>query len=247
MTNQPFASDDDDLFAYDPSLNSTQNNISSSNKIISDSSDMIQNISKQIEKSKDDDILGSFSTRIRFAQALLVAYTEFISFGAIFFHKAVHQTLDRLTSGNFSMLYMFNYLEYNILRRTNIKFLLQNTFLDNEQEAVIQFKKFVDKTGFSLDDSFISLYIKTNIEINDHVTNIERSMYIALSEKLQITPNPVIINPNPTVQELSDSTPSSLAEYHDELFRSMFSSLADSAYLQNLSDLSSVQVRLSQI
>jgi len=244
MTYQSFSNNDDDLFSYDPSPTPANNN---SFKTNFNASEVMESISKNVEKSKDDNILGSFSTRIRFAQSLLVAYTEFVSFGAVFFHKAVHQTLDTLTSGNFSLLYMFNYLEYNILRRINIKYLLENTFIDEKDVAVQDFKKFMDKTGFSLDESFTSMYIKTNLEINDHIINNERAMYLLLANKLQASPNPIIVDSNPTMKELSDSFASSAAEYHEELFNSIFASLADSEYLQNLSNLSSIKVGFTQI
>ena len=244
MTYQSFSNNDDDLFSYDPS-SAPVNNFSSKDNF--NASEVIENISKRVDDNKDGNILGASNTRIRFAQSFLTAYTEFVGYGAVFFHKAVHQSLDSLTSGRFSLLYMFNYLEYNILRRINIKYLLESTFIDKEKIDLDGFKKFMDKTGFSLDEFFISLYIKTNIEINDHVINNERSMYLLLADKLQISPHPVVLNPNPTIKELSDSFSSDASEYHESLFNDIFVSLADSEYLQNLSDLSSTKVGFTQI
>lgn len=244
MTYQSFSNDDEDLFSYDPTSAPSDTSLP---KTDFGASEVMQSISKRIEKSKDDDILGSFSTRIRFAQSLLIAYTEFVSFGAVFFHKAVHQTLDNLTSGHFSLLYMYNYLEYNILRRINIKYLLEGAFINQKDSVIHDFKKFMDKTGMSLDQNFISMYVKTNLDINDHIINTERSMYLLLAEKLQTSPHPVVIDPNPTIKELSDSFSSDASEYHEELFANIFASLVDSQYLQNLSNLSSTKVGFTQI
>lgn len=244
MTYQSFSNNDDDLFSYDP-LSAPVNNFSSKNNL--DPSEVIENISKRVEETKDENILGSSGTRIRFAQSFLTAYTEFVSFGAVFFHKAVHQSLNTLTSGRFSLLYMFNFLEYNILRRINIKYLLENAFLDQENVELGAFKKFMNKTGFNLDESFISVYIKTNLEINDHIINNERSMYLLLADKLQTSPHPIVVNPNPTIKELSDSICADASEYHESLFNDIFVSLADSEYLKNLSDLSSIKVGFTQI
>lgn len=244
MTYQSFSNNDDDLFSYDPLSAPINESVSKDNL---SSSDIIQSISKRVEETKDDNILGSYSTRIRFAQSLLIAYTEFVSFGAVFFHKAVHQSLDTLTSGHFSLLYMFNYLEYNILRRINIKYLLENTFIYKEKVDLEEFKKFVDKTGLNLDESFISMYIKTNLDINDHVINNERAMYLLLADKLQTSPHPVVVNPNPTIKELSDSFSSDASEHHELLFNNIFASLADSEYLKNLSDLASTKVGFTKI
>lgn len=246
MTYQSFSNNDDDLFSYDPSSAPVNNHSSKDNF---NASEVIESISKRVEDTKDDEFLGSSSIRVRFAQSFLTAYTHFVGYGAVFFHKAIHQTLDVLTSGRFSMLYMFNYLEYNILRRTNIKFLLENTFFDKGEIDIDldNFKKFMNKAGFDLDEFFIALYIKTNIEINDHVINNERSMYLLLADKLQISPHPILVNPNPTIKELSDSFSTDASEYHESLFNDIFASLADSEYLQNLSNLSSIKVGFTQI
>lgn len=244
MTYQSSSNNDDDLFSYDPS-STPVNNIAFETNF--NSSEVMENISKKIEKSKDDDILGSFSTRIRFAQSLLIAYGEYVGWGATFFHKSIHQTLDSLTSGTFSLLYMFNYLEYNILRRLNIKHLLEGTFIKKHDEVVQEFKKFMDKTGFSLDENFISMYINTNLEINDHVINNERAMYLLLADKIQKIPNPTIVNPNPSIKDLSDSFIMRTSDYHEELFNDIFASLADSEYLQNLSNLASIKIGFNQI
>lgn len=250
MTNESFANDDD-IFSYDPStekiVNQPDFSSSASNK---STGDIFEDISKRIEQTKDDDILGSFSMKVRFAESLLSSYTHFVRFNQVFFHKAVHQTLDQLTSGRFSMLYMFNYLEQNIIRRLNINYLLSNIFTekdDNVIRASEDFKLFMKKVQVDLDDTFISCYIETNLEINNHVLNNERSMYAHLAEKLELEMHPAISDPQPSVQTLLDSFSENITEHHQVLTESMYASLLDSDYLNKVSHLYSSPVRLTQI
>ena len=118
MTNEAFQNDDD-LFNYDPSTESVNNqpNFSTSSSGTKYNSDILDSISKKFEDDKDIDTLGMLGIRIKFAQSLIGSYTEFIQRSVVPFHKAVHETLDEITNGRFSMIHMYNYLEQNILRR----------------------------------------------------------------------------------------------------------------------------------
>jgi hypothetical protein len=247
MTNEAF-SNDDDLFSYDPSqepvVDKPDFSASASGKI---NSDILEDISKRIDGSKDDDILGSFSMKVRFAQSFIESYTYFIQTSHTFFHRAVHQTLDQLTSGRFSMIYMFNHLEHNLLRRLNVKYILENTFLDTGEPSSEDFQTFLKRVGLDLDETFIGCYIQSNIDINNHVINNERSLYMELAERLDLNPHHVIANSNPTLDDLVGSLPTSIDRYHQEMYEAMFASLADSGYTNKLSDLYSEKVRLSQI
>ena len=247
MTNEAF-SNDDDLFSYDPTqeqvVDKTDFSASSSGK---NNSDILDDISKRIDGTKDDDILGSFSMKIRFAQSFIESYTYFVQTSNAFFDRAVHQTLDQLTSGRFSMIYMFNHLEHNLLRRLNVKYILENTFLDSGEPSSDDFKTFAKKVGLDLDEVFVGCYIESNIDINNHVINNERSLYMELAERLDLNPHDVIADSNPTLDELIESLPTTVDRYHQEMYEAMFASLADSGYTNKLSDLYSDKVRLSQI
>lgn len=248
MTSESFASDDD-LFGYDPSQESSSLPINpiNSNSDYSNS-DIFQDISKRIDSSKDNDLIGSFTLKIRFAQSLLEAYTEFVQPTTISFHKAVHQTLDKLTNGNFSLIYMYNYLEQNIIRRLHIKYLIESSFLsENNSSISSDFKSFLSKIGLDIDSTFIKIHIKTNIDINNHILNNERSLYMDLVEKLSFTPHPLIDNPEPSSNDIYESIPNSIQGYHQGMYESIFMALADSSYTDKLSQLYLSPVKVSKL
>ena len=248
MTSESFASDDD-LFGYDPSQESSSlpiNPINSSPDY--SSSDIFQDIGKRIDSSKDNDLIGSFTLKIRFAQSLLEAYTEFVQPTTVFFHKAVHQTLDKLTNGNFSFIYMYNYLEQNIIKRLHIKYLIESSFLSEDNSSISSdFKSFLSKIGLDIDSTFIKIHIRTNIDINNHILNNERSLYMNLAEKLSYTPHPLIDNPEPNSNDIHESIPNSIQGYHENMYESIFMSLADSNYTDKLSQLYLSPVKVSQL
>lgn len=251
MTNEAF-SNDDDLFSYNPDeekqIQSSDFYSSASGK---NTSEIFDDISKRIDDTKDDDILGSFSLKIRFAESLLNTYVRFVRPSNAFFHKAVHQTLDQLTSGRFSMFYMFNFLEQNIIRRLNVTFLFENAFLEKAEDGNLQisneFKQFLDQIHMDSDNTFVNCYIKTNLYINNHILNNERSMYTQLAEKLGLPMNPVIADPNPPLEDLVHSLNTSVTDYHDTMYKSMFESLSDTQYTDRLSELYSNPVRINKI
>jgi hypothetical protein len=251
MTNEAF-NNDDDLFSYDPD----QTKHIQSNDFYSSASDnttsgVFDDISKRIDDTKDDDILGSFSLKIRFAESLLDTYNKFVRPSNVFFHKAVHQTLDQLTNGRFSMFYMYNFLEQNIIRRLNVSYLFENAFLqkteDGSLEISSEFKQFLDQIKMDSDNNFVNCYIKTNLHINNHVLNNERSMYAQIAEKLDLPMHPVIADPNPPLQDLIHTLATSVSDYHDTMYKSMFESLSDAQYTEKLSELYSNPVRITKI
>lgn len=247
MTNESFSSDDD-LFGYDPSQESLSPSINPINTNLDHSnSDIFQDISKRIDSSKDSDLIGSFTLKIRFAQSLLASYSDFVKPNSVFFHKSVHQTLDKLTNGNFSFIYMYNYLEQNIIRRLHIKYLIETSFLSSNDFISLDFQSFLSKIGLDIDSTFIQIHIKTNIDINNHILNNERSLYMNLAEKLSFTPHFLIDNPEPNSTEIYQSIPDNIQAYHETLYESIFMSLADSDYTDKLSELYLNPVRLSQL
>jgi len=239
MSNESFASDDD-LFSYDPSVETAKPQSS----FEKNNSEILQNISKKIEENKDEDLIGSLGLRVKMAESILASYAEFIKINSVFFNKSVHQVLDQLTDGNFSLIYSYNFLESNIVRRINIKFLLQSIFLEKGKSSE-QFKKFMSKFDLGFDESFVDIYINPTLMINDHIINNERAMYVNLAIKLNRTPSPVITNPDPKIEDLIALVPSNVHHYHHQMFESIQESLPD--YIQDLSFLYSGEVKLSAI
>lgn len=247
MTNEAFQNDDD-LFNYDPSTESVNNepNFSTSSSGTKYNSDILDSISKKFEDDKDIDTLGMLGIRIKFAQSLVNSYTEFIQRSVVPFHKAVHETLDEITNGRFSMIHMYNYLEQNILRRLNIRFLLETAFLDQGNISE-QFKEFIKNTKMDLDETFIQVHINTTLDINNHVINNERSLYVELAEKLNRVPLSVITSAEPDIGDVLELTYTSSKSYHQDVFEALFASYSDEQYTQKLSSLYSTEVRISRI
>lgn len=243
MSNQPMFNDDD-LFSYDPSLDLPKDKVLSSNSFAKDNSEILNNISKKFVEDKDEDFNGSLGSHIKMAYSVITAYSDFVKIDTLFFHKSIYQSLDRLTNGSFSLLYSYNFLENNLIRRINIKFLLESVFYAEGINAE-RFKEFTDKLGVRIDSHFINSYIDTNIEINDHIINNERAMYLRLAKKLNIEPNHLLVMPNPSIEDLINLIDDSLADYHTKFFNLIQSSHSD--YTEDLSLLCSSEVKISAL
>lgn len=242
---------DDDLFEYDPSKekvnNPTSFDSSSNSKI---SNEVYDQIAKSMRNNDEESFIKTNAIRIKFSQAILNSYDFWISpTSSLTYFNTVTQILDELTNGRFSDLYLYNYLEANILRRNHIVYLLNQTFNSTDTKDSKAFNDFFDKLGVSVSDSYIPTYVGTLIRISNHILAKERSMYLSLANKLNLIPNPAVLDPNTTVDEVFEATQSNSANTRKDMLTSRFYSNIDDSFCEKLNNMNGTNIshRLSQL
>jgi len=190
-----FSQSDDDLFAYEPSrevknTNSIYDSYSSNSK---QNNELYDQISRNIQDNDEENFLEINALRVKFSQAVLGSYDFWISpTTPSSYASTVAQVLNQLTDGRFSDLYLFNNLEANIIRRSQLIYLLDGTFKGENSESD-SFKSFTKKIGVDVDQSYVPTYVGTLVRISTHILAKERSMYLELAQKLDIVPNPTAL------------------------------------------------------
>lgn len=240
-----FSQSDDDLFNYDPSKEtskpldfstSTSNDKSSSNEIYS-------HISKNINQNDDSALDGLNGLRVKFSQAVLGSYDFWLSStSAVAYSNTINTVMDQITDGRFSDLYLFNYLEMNIIRRHHITHLLNDTFSSNDVKDSESFKSFMNRIGIDVNDSYVPVYIGTIIRITTHIIAQERSMYLSLAEKLQIVPNPAVLDGDNHYDNIIKSARASVQQTQRDLLDTKFVHNANFTFFERLNNMNNTQV-----
>jgi hypothetical protein len=233
-----FSQDDDDLFSYDPTKETSKPlDFSSSNLSDKDKNNEIYNhISKNINDNDDlalegmnGFVLGSYDFWL--ASSSAVAYSS-----------TINTVMDQITGGRFSDLYLYNYLELNIIRRMHIIHLMNDAFASKDIKDDTGFKHFMKRIGVDLVDSYIPVYIGTMVRITNHALSQERSMYLSLAEKMQITPNPSVIDADYHYDTIIKNAMSSVQKTQRDLLDIKFVQNSDSVFFDKLNNMNSTQV-----
>lgn len=245
MSTQPFSENDDDLFNYDPSQDgrtkyepvATPGSSGSQNKVLDDLYRGIENITNEIS-NKD----ASF--RVGVADALFDAYQDYLLGSLPMSHLiSVLQTLDELTDHRFGALQTCKYVEQNIFRRLNIHALLQAIMENNARdEEGYTFKEFLQKVDIDIPDDFVTVYFSTLFRISNHVLNVERAQYMDLCAKLEITPNPLAIDPTVSPRDISLALPLNAQDIYVPYINSVLSNTFDEQRVSSIQSIFSSDV-----
>lgn len=193
-----FSQSDDDLFSYDPSQEKKKNTSFDSFSVNSKpNNELYDQIAKDIKNNDEDNFLEINELRVKFSQAVLGSYYFWVNPStAVSYVNTVTTVLDQLTNGRFSDLYLYNNLEITILRRSQLVYLLDGTFNQDNHKNDESFKSFMKKLGVDVDQTYIPTYVGTLIRISNSILARERSMYLELAQKLNIVPNPAVLDIN---------------------------------------------------
>lgn len=245
MSTQPFSENDDDLFNYDPSQDNrpkyepvvTPSTSGSQNKVLDDLYRGIENITNDIT-NKD----ASF--RVGVADALYEAYQEYLLGSLPLAHlSSVLQTLDELTDYRFGALQTCRYIEQNIFRRLNIHALIQAILENNARdEEGYTFKEFLQKANIDIPDDFVTVYFSTLFRISNHVLNVERAQYMDLCAKLEITPNPLAIDPTALPRDIVAALPLNAQDIYAPYINSVLSNTFDEQRVSSIQSIFSSDV-----
>jgi hypothetical protein len=240
-----FYQDDDDLFSYDPSKEvSKPTDFSSSTLNQKDQNNEIySHISKNINDNDDVALDGIDGLRIKFSQAVLGSYDFWLaSASPVAYTNTLNSIMDQITGGRFSDLYLYNYLEINIIRRMHISHIMNDAFSAEGLKDTDNFKSFMKRIGVDIADSYVPVYIGTMIRITNHIIAQERSMYLALAEKMQITPNPTVLDADYHYDTIIKNAKSSVQQSQRDLLDLKFAHNSDHVFFDKLNNMNNTQV-----
>lgn len=193
-----FANNDDDLFDYDPSTETTH----TSDNTETFATEPITGLSKDQEKllkqvkdnlsNSDADLIeenGKVNTlRSELYTSFQAAINTLVeNIRVEHFSKAINVTLDELTQGRFSMLNLFYKYEIKICRKTTLIALFDKVLLTQDDDEKSPFIETISKL---LNLEISPLYIKSSFAATNkiliHSLTIDKIIYQFLAEKLNL-------------------------------------------------------------
>ena len=243
--SDPIFQNDDDLFNYDPSKESSKP-IDFSSSVSGDKNkenQIYSHISKNIDNNDDIALDGVNGLRVKFSQAVIGSYDFWLSSALpVAYTSTINSVMDQITGGRFSDLYLYNYLEINIIRRMNIMHIMDDAFSPDEDSNSDTFKTFMKKIGVDIVDSYVPVYIGTLTRITGHVLAQERSMYLSLAEKLQVTPNPAVLDGQFHHEAILRNAKLSVQQSQRDLVDAKFVENSNSNFFDKLNNMNTTQI-----
>lgn len=242
MSTEPYRDNDDDLFDYDPSQDSTVHpvtNFSTSTSNHSSGNEVLDDMYRSIEKVSGDFDDENIRFRVGLADSLYSAYEAFVSKSQVISHiSSTAEILDELTNGKYSALYACRQIEQNIFRRLGVHFLVSAILENNAQdEDGVTFKEFLQKMNLSIPDDFVSTYFSTLFRISTHILNVERAMYITLCNKLGIVPDSKALDNDSSVKDVNKAIPMTASSFREMQFSRTISSMYDDSFVESIKSI----------
>jgi hypothetical protein len=238
MSTQPYRQDDDDLFSYDPSLDSESTNYSETSSSPTSDNNLLDGIYRNFDKFSLDDKKSS-DFKINLAHSLYEAYHGFIDKSlSLGYVSSINDTLDILTQGRFGKLFLTRVLEQSIFRRLAINALLSAIIDgDSEDENRHSFKSFLLQMNISIDDDFISTYFSSLLRISNHSLNLNRAMYINLCNELSITPHSLVLDNDVSGKDLDNAIIDSIPDYQDKYLNNLYNIASSDSFIDKVKNV----------
>jgi hypothetical protein len=242
MSTQPYRDNDDDLFDYDPTKDKSplvENNFSNSSSVHSSSNEVLDDMYRNIEKASTNFDDQSIKFRVGLADSLYGAYNTFISKSQVISHmSSTVEILDELTAGKYSALYTCRHIEQNIFRRLGVHILV-SAVIENDITDVdgVSFQDFLRKMNINIPDDFVTTYFSTLLRISNHILNVERSIYIALCNKLGVVPDSRALDPEVGPKEVNSAVPMSATDFRERQIDKAISSMYDESFVQSINSI----------
>lgn len=252
MSQSSYSHDDDDLFSYDPSKEEKQKEpiYSSVSDIKSTDNTLLNDLSRNIKNNDDETFDGKTEVRVKLAEAILSSYDKWLaSATSIAYFSTLNTVLDELTNGRFSVMYFYNTVEQKILRRININTLIGEAFDPKLTQSNDTLKQFLDRLGISYDGPYLSTYVGTLLRISNHILLRERAMYLSLSERLQLSPNPLIIQDSPDFNEVLSISKFTVTDQQSKIIEDQFIQNSNQEFMDKLNtmNLSNINFNIRSI
>jgi hypothetical protein len=239
MSQSSYSQDDDDLFSYDPSTEKIQEPVYSSiSDIKSTDNTLLSDLSKNIKNNDDETFDGSTEVRVKLAEAILSSYDKWIaSSSSVAYFSTLNIMMDELTNGRFSVMYFYNTVEQKILRRINVNTLIGEAFDSKNHNGSETLKEFLAKIGIAFDGPYLSTYVGTLLRISNHILVRERAMYLSLAEKLQLPPNPLIIQDSPDFNEVIAVSKFTVTDHQTKIIEDQFIQNSNQEFMEKLNNM----------
>jgi hypothetical protein len=240
MSQSSYSHDDDDLFSYDPSTEEKPKEqiYSSVSDIKSNDNTLLNDLSRNIKNNDDETFDGKTEIRVKLAEAILSSYDKWIaSATSVAYFSTLNTVLDELTGGRFSVMYFYNTVEQKILRRININTLIGESFDSKTAEGSKTLKEFLSRIGISYDSPYLSTYVGTLLRISNHILLRERAMYLSLAERLQFTPNPLILQDSPDFNEIISVSKFTVTDQQSRIIEDQFIQNSNQEFMDKLNTM----------
>jgi hypothetical protein len=145
--------------------------------------------------------------------------------------------MDELTNGRFSVMYFYNTVEQKILRRINVNTLIGEAFDSKNHNGSETLKEFLSKIGIAFDGPYLSTYVGTLLRISNHILVRERAMYLSLAEKLQLPPNPLIIQDSPDFNEVIAVSKFTVTDHQTKIIEDQFIQNSNQEFMEKLNNM----------
>lgn len=250
MNENSYSQSDDDLFDYDPSVEKSKEQLYNSVSDIKSDNTLLSDLSRNIKNNDDQTFDGHTEIRVKLAEAILGSYDKWINnASSVAYFSTLNTMLDELTNGRFSVMYFYNTIEQKILRRININTLIGESFIvknDNNKDTL---KEFLTRIGISYDGPYLSTYVGTLVRISNHILIREKAMYLSLSERLQLSCNPLIAQDSPNFEEVIALSQFTVTDQQEKIIQNQFIHNSDEYFLEKLNNinLSNINFKIRSI
>lgn len=236
MSQSSYSQDDDDLFSYDPSTEKINEPVYGSvSDLNSPDNSLLNDLSRNIKNNDDETFDGKTEVRVKLAEAIISSYDKWlVNTSSIAYFSTLNTLMDELTGGRFSVMYFYNTIEQKILRRININALIGEAFNSSNNDNKDTLSQFLSKIGISFDGPYLSTYVGTLLRISNHVLIRERAMYLSLSERLQLTPNPLIVQDSPDFDEVISISKFTVTDQQNKIIEDQFIQNSNQEFAEKL-------------
>lgn len=244
-----YLDNDDDLFEYDPELetSSTTQSDSFATKTNSQFEDFVSKskIDQDLDIT-DNNLLDE--PKIKLALSFHHAtHRHYAGVESPSYFKSITLVLDKITNGDFSLIHMFYRKEALIAQRIIFLSMMDAVIArtDNEQDNVLT--EILTHLGLDLSDDHIDLFYGTSLSISRHCLAVDRIMYQHLGEKLSIPVNQALIDPNYDYKQNSRAIAEIItSDIYNKIFESITDTLAQEGLLEKIQETFGTSVRLTK-
>jgi len=238
MSENSYSQSDDDLFDYDPSIEKPKEQLYNPVSDIKSDNTLLSDLSRNIKNNDDQTFDGHTEIRVKLAEAILGSYDKWINnASSVAYFSTLNTMLDELTNGRFSVMYFYNTIEQKILRRININTLIGESFIVKNDNTKDSLKEFLGRIGISYDGPYLSTYVGTLVRISNHILIRERAMYLSLSERLQLSCNPLISQDSPNFEEVIALSQFTVTDQQEKIIQNQFIHNSDEYFLEKLNNI----------
>lgn len=230
-----YADNDNDLFDYDPSLDTSTENTFSSTSSTKSNSELINSIKDNLNNDIEN-LTGNLApNKYKFAASFNMAYHMFL-------HeplqeattKTISIVLNTLTNGDYNLMNIFYETEIKISRKIFFLELVDRAFDDGpeEENLLLQINKLLN---IDMTDIYIYTCFRSTINICKHSLDLDKALYLALSKRLGIPVQQELFEPIETSAKKDHKV--YLEDYKRDIMENINNQLIDAGVLDEVKNI----------